>query len=78
MIDPATGWFEIVEIPKKQVYKIANQIEQTWLVRYPWLQNLIYDRGKEFMAEVNEMLTEYYGIKVNLITNHNHQSHEIV
>jgi hypothetical protein len=46
MIDPATGWFEIVEIPKKQADEISNLIEQTWLVRYLWPQNVICDRGK--------------------------------
>ena len=78
MIDPATGWFEIVEIPKKQADEIANLIEQTWLVRYPWPQNVICDRGKEFMAEVNEMLTEDYGIQVNQITTRNPQANAIV
>ena len=78
MIDPATGWFEIVEIPKKQADEIANLIEQTWLVRYPWPQNVICDRGKEFMAEVNEMLTEDYGIQVNRITTRNPQANAIV
>jgi len=41
MIDPATGWFEIVEIPNKKADEIANLLEQTWLVRYPWPQNVI-------------------------------------
>lgn len=73
MIDPATGWFEIVEIPNKQADEIANLLEQTWLVRHPWPQNVICDRGKEFMAEVSEMLQEDYGIQVNRTTTRNPQ-----
>ena len=36
MIDPATGWFEIAEVPNKQADYIANILQQSWLVRYPW------------------------------------------
>jgi hypothetical protein len=36
MIDPASGWFEIVEIPTKQADFIANLLEFHWLTRYPW------------------------------------------
>jgi hypothetical protein len=31
MIDPATGWFEIVKIPNKSSNKIANIFEMIWL-----------------------------------------------
>jgi len=78
MIDPATGWFEIVEIPNKKADEIANLLEQTWLVRYPWPQNVICDRGKEFMAEVHDMLIRDYGIQVNRITTRNPQANSIV
>jgi hypothetical protein len=36
MIDPATGWFEMREIPNKEAITIANLVEQTWFTRYPW------------------------------------------
>ena len=36
MIDPATGWFEIVPYSDKKSITIANLVEQTWLSRYPW------------------------------------------
>ena len=35
MIDPATGWFEISQIPDKRSDTIANIVEQEWLARYP-------------------------------------------
>ncbi len=31
MIDPATGWFEMKEIPNKEAFTIASIVEQTWL-----------------------------------------------
>ncbi|MGH7955113.1 MAG: RNase H-like domain-containing protein, partial [Gloeomargaritales cyanobacterium] len=31
MIDPATSWFEIVEIPNKQAITIAELVDQQWL-----------------------------------------------
>ena len=36
MIDPATGWFKIVEVPNKQADEIVNLLEFTWLTRHPW------------------------------------------
>jgi hypothetical protein len=35
MIDPATGWFEIVEIPTKQADFVANLLEFHWLTPFP-------------------------------------------
>ena len=49
MIDPATGWFKMREIPNKEAITIANLVEQTWFTRYPWPSQVIFDRGKEFM-----------------------------
>ena len=78
MIDPATGWFEITEIPNKQSDTISNIIEQTWMCRYPWPQKVICDRGTEFMAEVKQMLQEDYGCRVNQITTRNPQANAIL
>ena len=33
MIDPATGWFEIVEIPIKSADIASDTVETTWLSR---------------------------------------------
>ena len=56
MIDPATGWFEIVPIPTKRADYIANLLEQTWLTRYPWPTEVRMDKGKEFAGEVAKAL----------------------
>ena len=78
MIDPATGWFEIAEIPNKRADEVANILEQQWFSRYPWPQHVIHDRGTEFMAEVHEMLTNDYGCDVNRTTTRNPQANAIV
>ncbi len=78
MIDPATGWFEIVDIPNKRADYIANILEFTWLSRYPWPTEIRMDRGKEFAAEVSAALKEEYGITKKLITTRNPQSNSII
>ena len=78
MIDPATGWFEICEVPGTKADIIANLLEQVWLSRYPWPETVICDRGKEFMAEVKAMLKDRYGIKRHPITTRNPQANSMV
>jgi len=78
MIDPATGWFEIVEVPTKQADDISNLLQRTWLDRYPWPEEVIMDRGREFMAEVTDMLKNEYGLQINRITTRNPQANAMV
>ena len=79
MIDPATGWFEIKQVPgTKRADVVANIIEQTWLNRYPWPQKVVLDRGTEFMAEFSKMIQDDYGIKKKTITKRNPQANAIV
>ena len=78
MIDPATGWFEIVEIPCKQADYIVNYLELTWLTRYPWPTEIVMDRGSEFAAEVKEAIKDEYGISKKLITTRNPQANSMV
>ena len=54
MTDPATGWFEIVDIPTKRADYIANALEHTWLTRYPWPTEIRMDKGGEFAVALNE------------------------
>ena len=51
MIDPATSWFEMVEIFNKTPMEIANVVEMTWLNRYPRPKIITFDGGSEFKAE---------------------------
>ena len=78
MIDPATGWFEIVSIDTKRANVVANKLEQAWLVRYPWPSQVTCDRGNEFLAEVTAMLVNDYNIKIKRITKRNPQANAII
>lgn len=79
MIDPATGWFEIKEVPgTKRADVVANIVEQTWLNRYPWPDKVILDRGTEFMAEFSTMIQQDYGVKKRPITKRNPQANAII
>jgi hypothetical protein len=78
MIDPATGWFEIVEIKTKSADVIANKLEQTWLSRYPWPTQVTFDKGSEFKAEVYDLITKNYGITARMATTRNPQTNSIL
>lgn len=78
MIDPATGWFEMREIPNKEAFTIANLVEQTWLTRYPWPNQVTFDRGKEFMGEFARMVEKDYGIKRKPTTTRNPQANSVI
>lgn len=79
MIDPATGWFEIASVPgTKRADVVANIVEQTWLNRYPWPQQLVLDRGKEFMAEFSAMMINDYNVKKKPITKRNPQANSVI
>ena len=46
MINPVTGWFEIVQYDDKREITIANLVETMWLSRYPIPIEIMYDQGK--------------------------------
>jgi hypothetical protein len=72
MIDPATGWFKIVEVPtKQQADYIANLLQFNWLSHYPWPTEIRMDRGGDFAKEVSAALNNKFGIKRKLITTRN-------
>ena len=77
MIDPATCWFDIVQISDKSSMEVAGCLESAWLNRYPIPTEVIADRGREFMGEVLRMLREDYNVKKNLITTRNPQANSI-
>jgi len=57
MVDPAAGFFEIVEIGEKTADYIANWLELHWLSQYPWPIEITMDKGREFAREVSATLT---------------------
>ena len=63
MVDPATGWFEIKEVPyysienvinnkdnyiDKSLARISQLFNQAWLSRYPRPSKVVFDNGSEF------------------------------
>ena len=46
IIDPVTGWLEVVRYDDKIVITIANLVETMWLSRYPRPIKVTYDQGK--------------------------------
>ena len=60
MINPATGWFEIAEMPRKSADIVSDIVEIVWLSRYPWPTKIALDCGREFMAEFIEMIKNDY------------------
>jgi hypothetical protein len=79
MIDPATGWFEIVEATNKSATSIQDLFHNTWLACYPRPQFIVFDNGRwgEFKREFKQMC-ENYGIKAKPTTSHNPQANAII
>jgi len=46
MVDPATGFFEMVKIGQKTADVIANWLEIHWLARHPWPAEMTVDEGR--------------------------------
>ena len=72
MIDPATGWFDMEQIPNKTAAKIADIAKKTWFTRYPLPQRIVFDCGTKFMAEFAKMCQNDYDLKRKPITTRNH------
>ena len=67
MIDPATSWFEVVEIFNKTPMEIANIVEMTWLNRYPRPGIITFDGGSKFKAEFKKVMRDKFNQKVKAI-----------
>ena len=78
MIDPATGWFDMEQIPNKTAAKISDIAKKTWFTRYPLPQQIVFDRGTKFMAEFAKMCQKDYDLKRKPITTRNHYSNYII
>ena len=78
MINPATGWSEMAQIPNKTAAEIADITEKTWFTRYLLPQRIVFDRSTKFMAEFAKMCQNEYGLKRKPITTKNPQSNAII
>ena len=61
-----------------QAHIITNQLEKTWLTKYPWPTQVILDQGLEFMAKVARILKHDYRIRRKPITERNAQANTII
>jgi hypothetical protein len=77
MIDPATGWFEIVQANSKMATSIQNVFHNIWSACYPRPQFIVFDNGGKFKYELKQMC-ENYGIKAKPTTSHNSQANAII
>lgn len=78
MIDPATSWFEIAEIPDKLSETIARIVDKEWLNRYPRPLEVSFDQGGEFTGVEFQELLESYGIRPKPSTSRNPQSNGVI
>jgi hypothetical protein len=51
MIDPATGWFEIVQANSKEATSAQDLFHNTWLPRYSCPQFIVVDNGGNVKRE---------------------------
>ena len=78
MIDPATSWFEIVEIPDKTSETIALLVDRIWSSQYPQPAYVSYDQGGEFTGNEFHELIISYGMKSKPSTSRNPQSNGVI
>ena len=76
-VDPATGWFEIAEIPDKTSARISQIFNNTWLSRYPRPRKVIFDNGNEFKKDFLPLLRDF-SIKPTPTTIKNPQANSIL
>ena len=46
MIDPVTGWFEVVRYDDKIAITMEDLVETAWMSRYPRPIEITHDQGK--------------------------------
>ncbi len=78
-IDPATGWFEIAEVPlsDQTSARISKLFDEVWLSRYPRCRKVIFDNGSEFKRDFQPLL-EDFAIKPTCTSIKNPQSNAIL
>jgi hypothetical protein len=76
MIDPVTGWLEVIAIPDKNAHTVMEAFNNTWLTRYPQPQYKRYDNGAKFKALFKQMCNNY-GMKEKPSYSYNPQSNGI-
>jgi transposase InsO family protein len=79
VIDPATGWFEIVQSETKTADVVANRVEIAWLSRRPWPMRITHDHGSEFVgSEFQCLIKEEHDVEAKPSSKRNPQSNPIL
>ena len=76
-IDPATGWFEITEVPDKKSETMSDILDTVWFSRYPRPKRIIFDNGGEFKKDFRHIFNSY-GVKPKPTTIKNPQANGIL
>ena len=50
MIDPVMSWFKIIQYKDKKVMTIVTLIKTTWMTRYPWPMEIMFEQGLYFIG----------------------------
>ena len=77
MIDPATRWFEVIQIKDKTAQCAMSAFDNHWLCRYPRPLYIGFDNGGEF-KNVFGQLCENFGLTPKPSTPHNPQSNAMI
>ena len=77
MIDPATGWFEVVQIDNATAEAAQRAMDDTWINRYPRPKEIGFDNGGEFKAVFKELCANY-GMTPRPSTSYNPQANSII
>jgi hypothetical protein len=79
MIDPATGWFEILQSETKTADVVANKVEIAWLSPWPWPMRITHDLGSEFIGSKFQIpIKEEHDIEAKPSSKCSPQSNEIL
>jgi cleavage and polyadenylation specificity factor subunit 1 len=77
MIDPATRWFEVVQIKNKSALSAMNAFDNNWLCRYPRPFYIGFDNGGEFKNVFSELCSNF-GLTPKPSTEYNPQSNAMI
>ena len=78
IIDPATGWLELVAMTDKKAETAGDIFRRTWLTRYPRPRRCIHDNGNEFLGESFANTLQKAGIKPTPTTVRNPQANGVL
>ena len=77
IIDPATSWFEIIEVKDTTAATVAAAFDDAWLSRYPRPHYVGYDGDSENKCEFKQMIIDY-GLEGKPTTAYNLQGNSIL